>query len=281
MMKFKIGCHAISEIMAGEIGLTEKQSVDLDKLATRKLDASMGKDKVKPLTANMEEELASLIHKKTNPELPAGAKTYVEKWLKRKIFNRKEEWKSIVIEKGLAVEPSCIALVAKVKNLPHLTKNEQFFDDHEYIYGIPDCIDMDLDEPVRDMKGSWDLFTFPMFKTKMPDDKYDWQLKGYMIITGKRKGVVDYSLIDTPLPLVQQDLKKLYFQSGGKAEDWNPDSYEDMMPNYRFDDIPEELRVKSFEVIFDPTAEEKIVQRVIMCRAYAEELMEQYFKIPA
>lgn len=272
MRKFKISCHAIASIMAGSIGLTDVQKARIDELETRKRDAAAGVAKVKPLTANMEEELKQLIQKRDNPELPKGAKTYLKTWVKRKLFNRKEEWKSIVIDKGLACEQQGIDLVSKIYNLDGLYKNEEFFGDHEYIEGCPDILP-ESDEAVRDIKNSWDLFSFPMFETEMPNDDYWWQLQGYMIITGRRKAVVDYVLIDTPMPLILLDLKKLYFQSGGKAEDWTHEKYEELYPNYQFNDIEEKYRVKSFHVYFDPSAEQKIIERVKMCREYIKSLV--------
>ena len=271
MKIFKISCHAISEIMSGEIGLTEAQKVRLSELIVRKRDHAAGVDKIKPLTANMEDELKDLIIKRDNPQLPAGAKTYLKKWMKKKLFNRKEDWKALVVEKGLACEPMGIELIDRVYGLGGLIKNDEWFE-NEYLHGIPDIIH-DL---VRDVKCSWDLDTFPMFDdpSVLPNKDYWWQLQGYMILTGIKKACIDYVLIDTPLPLVQLDLRKLYFQSGGRAEDWTPDTNAELMPNYRFDDIPEKLRVKTFEVEFDPTVEAKINQRVIMCRKYIAEILE-------
>lgn len=271
MKKFKIRCHALSEIMGGSVGLTEAQHKTFSELSTRKEQAAAGVDKVKPLTANMEAELTDLIYKKENPQLPAGAKTYCEKWLKTALYNRRPEFKNAVIDKGLQCEGDGIKLVAEVYGLTDFEKNEEYFD-NEYMEGCPDVIH----NKIHDTKLSWDLFTFPMFEDKIPDTGYDWQIKGYQILTGIKEGQVDYCLIDTPMPLVMQDLKKLYYASGGVAEEWTPEKYELLYPNYRFDDIPKEKRVKSFNVEFDPTLEEKIAGRVIMCRAYIDLLMTKF-----
>ena len=104
MKKFKIRCHALSEIMGGSIGLTDAQQKTFAELSARKEQAAAGVAGVKPLTANMERDLAALIFKKENPELPDGAKTYCEKWLKTELFKRKPEFKNAVIEKGLQCE---------------------------------------------------------------------------------------------------------------------------------------------------------------------------------
>ena len=71
----------------------------------------------------------------------------------------------------------------------------------------------------------------------------------------------------------QLDLKKLYYQSGGKPEDWNPELYESLMPNYRFDDIPEHMRVKTFLFAHEGWVEEQINARVLLCRQYIQTLL--------
>jgi hypothetical protein len=270
MEVFKISCHSISKIMAGQIGLTEVQEAKLNELQTRKNDAAKGVDKVKPLTPNMENELALLIQKRDNPELPKGAKTYVKEWIKRKLFRRKKEWRNNVIDKGLAVEDDAIALMSEVYQLEGVKKNEEWFE-NEYMQGIPDV----NHELVRDTKSSWDLFTFPMFDDENPNPDYEWQLQGYMILTGKKKASLDYVLIDTPFPIIQLELKKLYYQSGGTAEDWTPEKHDALIPNYQFNDIQKEYRVKSFEYNFEPEKEQQIIERVELCRKYVDSILNK------
>lgn len=261
---FKISCHSISKIMAGKIGLTDIQQSKLVELETRKNGGG------KPLTPNMENELSLLIKKRDNPELPQGAKSYVKEWLKKQLFFRKKEWKSVVIEKGLAVEDDAIALMAEVYGLEGIKKNEERFE-NDYIQGTPDVI-CDI---IRDTKSSWDLFTFPMFDDENPNPDYEWQMQGYMILTGKKKASIDYVLIDTPFPIIQQELKKLYYQSGGTAEEWTPEKYEHLVTNYQFNDIPKEYRVKSFEYLYEAEKEQQIIERVELCRKYVDTILSK------
>jgi hypothetical protein len=263
MYRFKISCHSIGDIMSGEVGLTDVQQSRLNELLARQLPGA------KPLTPNMEEELKKLIDKRDNPELPAGAKTYCKKWLKKKLFNRNENWKALVIDKGLAVEDDLIALIADVKGLDGLRKNDRHYE-NEFMKGTPDMVH----QKVRDAKASWDLFTFPMFDDKIPDQKYWWQLQGYMVLTGIKEASLDYGLIDTPMPIIQQDLKRLYYQSGGTAEEWTPERWNEKIPNYQFTDIPKDLRVRSFEFEYDTTIADKICARVQLCQKYIDSLMD-------
>ncbi len=263
LKEFKISCHAIGEIMAGDVGLTPIQDARLNELEARRNGEG------KPLTDNMNIELDKLISKRDNPELPVGAKTHCKKWLKKALFSYKEDWKSVVIDKGLAVENEGIELVAMVYGIEGLKKNEDWFN-NEFCKGTPDVIDT---ETVRDIKCSWDIFSFPMFDEELPKKDYWWQLQGYMWMLGIKKASLDYVLIDTPMPLILQDLKKLYFQSGGVAEDWTPERYEAMYPNYRFGNVPTEMRVKSFVFDYEPWIEEHIAFRVDLCRKYIKTLI--------
>lgn len=267
LKEFKIRCSAISKIMAGQIGLTDVQTAKLQELQTRYDSSATGI--VKPLTANMLQEMKELIYKRDNPELPEGAKTYLKKWVKMKMFDRNEDWKSIVVNKGLMCEQKGIDLVSEILKLKGLEKNDEYFE-NDFMNGCPDIIN---NEKIRDIKNSWDLFTFPMFDDEVPNKDYWWQMQGYMILTGLKKASLDYMLIDTPMPLVFIDLKRLYYESGGVAAEWTQEKYEYLYPNYRFDDIPMEMRLKSFEFEYDPAIEEKIKQRVLLCRKYINETL--------
>ncbi len=263
MKEFKIRSSATSKIMAGEIGLTEKQEFTLNELLPR------SKGVGKPLTSNMENDLQKLLYKRDNPELPKGAKTYCETWIKKHIYNRNPEFKSLVIDKGLMCEMDGIKLIAETFGYDKFEKNDEYFE-NVFMHGTPDIIHEGV---IHDTKLSWDLFSFPMFEKEIPNDDYWWQLQSYMILSGVKKASLDYVLIDTPMPLILLDLKKLYFQSGGVADEWTPEKYEALYPNYQFNDIPAEKRIKSFTFDLDTTIEAKINERVLLCRKYINELL--------
>jgi len=262
MKQFKIRCSALSKIMAGETGLTDVQIAKVNELSLRRNGQG------KPLTENMNNELDKLLWKEQNPQLPTGAQTYCKQWLKAELYHRNIDFKNSVIEKGLMVEMEGIDLISDIIGEQY-EKNDEYFE-NEFMQGAPDIL---TNKIVRDVKSSWDLFTFPMFETEIPNDDYDWQLQGYMILTGVDKASLDYVLINTPKSLVALDLKKLYYQSGGTAENWTPENYELLNANYTFDDIPKEKRLKSFAVDLDTSLEKKIQERVLLCREYINTLI--------
>jgi hypothetical protein len=263
MKDFKISCHAISKIVAGDVGLTDKQKITFAEYEQRK----SGVAGTKPLTANMEKEFGQLIYKRDNPELPQGAKTYCENWYISKKYNRKKEWFNKFVEKGLAVEHLGIQMLADMQGI-EISKNEEFFT-NEFIQGSPDVIHNGI---VFDIKSSWDIFTFPFFEKELPNKDYYWQLQGYMALTGLERASIVYCLIDTPPPLITQELKKLYFQSGGVAEQWTPETYQDLAINYKFSDIKESERIRDYEVLRNENDIALINERVKLCREYIKTL---------
>lgn len=263
--KFKISPSNTYKIMSGSVGLTEVQSAKHNELFTRKHEHISGKPGIKPLTEIMEKELEGLIWKKENPQLPSGAITYLKEWYTSKKYNRKKEWFNKFVDKGLAVEDDGIEMLSiHLNEGVQLEKNQKFFQ-NEYIHGFPDVFHEDT---VYDIKCAWDVFSFPFWEKEIPDDKYFWQMQSYMDLLGKPKAQVVYCLIDTPKPLVDLELKKLYYQSGGRAEDWTPETHDELRVNYTFNDIPANEKIKIYSIEIDEAKIKEIYYRVKLCREY-------------
>lgn len=191
---------------------------------------------------------------------------FLKQWYISKKYNRKKDFWAKQVEKGLMVEQTGIEMLSAHLG-QELVKNDQWFEDLE-IQGIPDVI---TDDTIIDIKSSWDIFSFPMCEKVLKNSDYDWQLQGYMAITGYEKAAIAYVLINTPKPLIDQELKKLYYQSGGRAEDWQPEDYEHLATNYKFDDVPFHDRIRLFEVKKDESKIKLIRERVALCREYIKE----------
>lgn len=173
-------------------------------------------------------------------ELSKTTQTYVDAWLKEKIYGYRKQFSSKQTDKGLAYEDEAIDKAIEWLNLPFVLKNEEKFE-NDFITGEPDLI---LEDGIIDIKNSWDCFTFPLFETELPNDDYYWQMQCYMELTGKRKAKVVYVLLTTP------------------------ETYQNMEMVY--DHVPTEQRIKVFEIDYDQEAIEKIKQRVEEIRIYIE-----------
>jgi hypothetical protein len=262
---FKIRCSAILEIVGGEIGLTERQQSKLTELQTR----------TKPLTDNMKAELAVLLRKKANPELPEGAKTHCDKWLKEFVWKRRPEIKSKYITKGNLNEEDGFTVMAVELGLGMVYKNTQYHS-NEYIHGTDDLFVKGI---VYDNKCSWDLSTFPMYAKEIPDVKYEWQLNGYCELRNVDDAVLAYTLIDAPQELIEREIKwltdhneiyKKVCNMVYTADYFNhlrDNFFADATYNY-FVEIPQSKRIKPFNIKRDPLKINKTIERVKMCRSY-------------
>jgi hypothetical protein len=262
--------------MAGSIGLTDKQVETYNALSIRKGGEG------KPLTANMEVELADLQQKKDNPELPAGAKTYCKKWLKERLYQRWRELSNKYIEKGNLCEEDGFTLMAVQLNLGMVFKNTQ----RKNNGSIMGEWDLFVDNVVYDNKASWDLETFPMFETK-PDPDYVWQLQGYMELTGADKSVLAHTLNDAPEKMLYDAVKwyddhatrakiiknMVYTQKGWEiaAKLFFDGLPENLHP--KFIPIPDKERIKTFTVFRDNIAIGNIYHRKTMCNSYINSLI--------
>lgn len=265
--RFKIRCSAIGQIMAGQIGLTDKQASKLGELIKRKTD----KD-AKPLTANMERELEELQSTLNNPVLPKGAKTYCLGWIKEQpeFYNRKKEVSTKYMEKGLIMEDDALDLVCDVLDYDLLVKNEQHYQD-DFITGTPDNIQKDH---VIDVKSSWDFTTFPLFHDILPDTAYLWQAIGYMALTGKEKFRLIYCLLDTPINIIEREARNYSYKNG--YGDLTQDMLDEFMERMTYENVPNRLKVRVYDFPHDPEKVKQIEERVILCRKFIEETVAKF-----
>lgn len=228
MKEFKIRCSSLSKIMSGSIGASESQLKNIVKMEARE----------KPMTSDQKKKYDLDIFARDNPELPQGAMTYCEDWLKEQVYSQRIEVYSKAIEKGLLCEDEAIKLVD-----PKATKNKDRYES-SYMTGEPDLL---IDGIVRDIKCSWDFKTFPLTKNNIDSD-YWWQLQGYMILCNLDEASLDYCLVNTPSHLDDRNIK--------------------------YDHLPRKFRVKSYKIKREDDLYDKIIERVIMCRRYIEDIKD-------
>lgn len=178
--------------------------------------------------------------------------SYLEDWLKEQIYNRRKKVESKYMDKGIIMESEAIEFVSVYfPDLPLLIKNEKNFES-DFMTGTPDLI---LQDEIIDIKCSWDAFTFPLFETQL-DKNYYWQLQGYMALAGHSKGRVIYVLMDTPMDIIEKEIR------------FNPDNEAEILAYHNYSDIPDKYRIKCFDVVRNDQDIEAIKQRVIECREY-------------
>jgi len=184
----------------------------------------------------------------TNPKdktalIAKGVESFVYEWVKEQIYGVRKEIKSKYLTKGLTLEDEAIDRAIEWLDLNFTIKNDKRFTD-EYFTGEPDLI---IGDTVYDIKCSWDCFTFPLFDTEVPTPDYFYQLQVYMHLTGCKKAVLTYVLLNTPPEL----------------------TYE---AKYNYDELDKKYRIKTFEFDFDKSIIDDLKSRVDKIREFIKQI---------
>ena len=172
-------------------------------------------------------------------------KTYVKEWLTEHIYGIRKEIKSKYLSKGLKMEDTAIDKAIEWLDIPFALKNEKFFED-DFFKGTPDLI---VGDTVYDIKCSWDAFTFPLFEKEIPTKDYYYQLQVYMHLTGCRKAVLTYVLLNTPEELTYEE-------------------------KHNYDAMDKKYRIKTFEIEYSEEVIADLKERVTNIRTFITENYE-------
>jgi len=184
------------------------------------------------------------------------AKTYCQKWVIEQIYGSRKDITTKEIEKGILMEQGAIELVSRYC-FNEYKKNELSYSD-AYKIGTPDIVS---DNHIRDIKCSWDCYTFPIFESELPTSAYYWQVMGYMDLCDKEVGYIDYCLMDTP--------EHLYIYNNLTVE-----QEDDLIKYHTYTHLPDQLRIKSFIVHHDKDKIQQLHDRVDQCREYISGLLK-------
>ena len=203
-------------------------------------------------------------------DLSDTAKSYCKLWLKEQIYNRKNTFSSKYTAKGNEVEDHSIQFIGRVMNLGIVFKNEEYFED-EYKHGTPDILPLDYPNLILDAKNSWDWSTFPIYEAELPTTDYSWQGIGYMSLTNRYEYKVAYCLSDTPEYLIEAEARRYCFNNG--YDDLTGEIYSDFERRMTYSDIPNNLKIKVFDVKFSQEQVDKVHEQVLKCRDYIKSLI--------
>lgn len=210
----------------------------------------------------------------TNPrskseKLSKTAQTFCEKWVKEQVYNRRIEFSNKYTEKGLIVEHNSIDFLINQLNLEFGIKNDDYFED-DFMHGTPDLILTDI---VVDVKNSFSFETFPLFEKEIPTKDYIYQLQVYMHLTGKKNAKLVYTLMDTPINLIDKEAY-WYCENNGIDPKDRPEVFDAFKAKMTYSDIDPKFKVKAFDLAYDEAVIAEIQERVKLCREYVKELTE-------
>ena len=208
----------------------------------------------------------------TNPKtkgekLSQTTKTYLQELAVEEVYAIRKEFSSRYTDKGNEVEELSIALCNDVLNLGFIYKNEEHFS-NDWISGTPD---VNTDEILLDVKSSWDATTFPFFDTELKNKDYLYQLQGYLWLTNKTEALLCYCLIDTPLQIVEDEIRREHWKASLIEESLDLRAF--VQSKHTFGHIPKEKRLKTFKIVKDDVIIENIKTRIEECREYYDNLL--------
>jgi len=209
----------------------------------------------------------------TNPKtkgesLSQTTKTYLQELAVEEIYGIRKEFSSRYTDKGNEVEELSIALCNNVLDLGFIYKNEEHYS-NDWITGTPD---VNTDEILLDVKSSYDATTFPFFDTELTNKMYFYQMQSYMWLTGKNEALLCYCLIDTPLQIVEDEIRREHWKASLIEESLDLRAF--VQSKHTFGHIPKEKRVKTFKIAKDDAIIENIKTRIEECREYYNNLIQ-------
>jgi hypothetical protein len=201
--------------------------------------------------------------------LSQTTKTYLQELAVQEVYGIRKEFSSRYTDKGNEVEELSIALCNDVLNLGFIYKNEEHYS-NEWVSGTPD---VNTNEILLDVKSSWDATTFPFFDTELKNKDYFYQLQGYMWLTEKQESLLCYCLIDTPLQIVEDEIRREHWKASLIEESLDLRAF--VQAKHTFGHIPKEKRVKTFIIQKDDVVIESIKTRIEECREYYNDLINK------
>lgn len=199
--------------------------------------------------------------------LAESVKTHVRDVFLSDFFGYRETVVTDIMTKGHLMETESRKLVQAVLGGETRMRNVTQFD-NDFARGTPDIVMKDC---VEDIKNPWSLRTF--FNASITPAYY-WQAQVYMWLTEVHKFRLIYTLNPTPFELIQNEKNRLFY----KFEDANnnPD-YEEACKQIDHNNdlilqLPEEFRVKVFDIEYNQTDIDFLMNQILRCRKYYKEL---------
>jgi hypothetical protein len=206
--------------------------------------------------------------RKAGEVLSQTAKSYIQEVVLQDKYGIYKEFNSRYTDKGNQTEDEAIQLVAQVLDLGFIYKNEDKYA-NDWIKGTPDVVTADL---IIDTKVSWSAHTFPFFESELPNKDYYWQMQAYMWMTGRKKALVTYCLVNTPYLLLEDEIRREHWKQNLIGESQEVRDYVEAQHN--FDHIPKNERVKVFEIDYDEQGIEQAKEKIEIAKVYYNQLMK-------
>lgn len=286
---FKCRCSAISAMLATSAStpcITEKQTETL-----RKLEAK------ETLTASQAEEMARLLTLKSNVGKVALGDTCISylmeeyAWKTQGMVRVTKELMDIPqMQKGATVEPQSLALLSQFDEVEYkanmLPNGERERVSNDYIIGEVDAYVGEAiigANKIPDIKSVWDYPTFLCKIQEKVSVANDWQIKGYMDITGAPEGFIANCLVDADEQTIDDIKWRLLKKTREAATEESPifkKRWELIKNSLKFSHMPVYQRVsKRYIKPMTEFQRNQLYDRVKVCREWLWKFHEQYTNV--
>lgn len=271
MKEFKIRSSGAGQIMGGKLRI-EATEVQLKNILAMEA-------RVKPMTEKQKikynEDIIIRDNPRDNPELPAGAKSFCQKWMREQpeLYNRRKEFSSKQTDKGNFCESLSIDFLNQQLRGGWVKREDEDWvkceesKENDFITGTADIV---ADDMIIDIKNSWDSETFPLFDFGIKNKDYFYQLQCYMELYDKPRAALAYTLMDAPLHLITREAKSQAFHANVAFDD----IFSQVHAHMTYGNVDPKFRKKIFYIDRDPSVIVDIEKRVKLCRSYIETLIE-------
>jgi hypothetical protein len=282
---FKVRCSAISDVLSdskSNPALTEKQE---KKLALYRKEVDAGK----MLSPKQYADLLYLSGKEGNKSklvLSDSCVSYLMTeyaWITEGMIPvSKEQLNLVAAKKGNMTELSGISLLIQIDKLEYKIHKDRIY--NEFLSGQ---IDAYVGEEVMkaiiiaDNKSSWDYPTYLVKLHKPIEREHDYQVKGYMDITGAQAGFISHTLVDCPEGLIE-DARWALTRKLNAATPESPEVLEEWpkwVRSMKFSHMPVHKRVHKITVNpFTKPEQQKLYDKVKVCRDWLSDFHEKFQK---
>ena len=105
------------------------------------------------------------------------------------------------------------------------------------------------------------------------NEDYWWQMQGYGWLTGATNLHLCYNLIDTPEAIMQREIKGLWYALGcpDDGDSLYEEAKHELTKKMIYNDIPAEDKRHYISFPYDPSVEQRLMDRITLCRQYMKE----------
>jgi len=285
--------HAVVKIMGGvPKALTTNQQKTYDDLFSRHNGEG------KKLTLKQIETLGSLSERKNAKcKLSDSTKKELVKLVYETLTKRSSKIKAKYLDKGIQQEDKSITTYSIVLDKLLLKNKERKTND--FFSGECD----NSQGMIRDIKTSWSFESFPLMDEVIKNSGYQWQLDCYMDLWNLKQSELVYCLVDTPIDLLNDEVKRLCWKNnildpeGNLNSDNGKELIIETICNHIFTvdgleafcqqsfiadiewfkgvftEIPEEMRVKVFTHNYCEKRNSQLKEMIALARDYMDEIL--------